>query len=86
MVSYEADAVLNKNVNKYILSPHQNIVLLFCNKGSLEGAIDTIIGTKTDLVFQNMKLILSSGIELRQSTRQHTRPWTALCKKKIDAR
>jgi hypothetical protein len=50
MVSFEAD-ILNKHVNKYILSPHQQIVRLFYDRGSLEGAIKTIIGTKYDLVF-----------------------------------
>jgi uncharacterized membrane protein (DUF106 family) len=39
---------------------HQQIVQLFCNRGSLEGAIKTIIGTKTDLVFLYMKLLLNS--------------------------
>jgi hypothetical protein len=47
--------ILIKNVNKYILSPHQQIVQLFCD---IEGAIKTIIGTKTDLVF--LYLILYS--------------------------
>jgi hypothetical protein len=58
MVSSEAD-VLNKNVNKEILSPHQQIVQLFWNRGSLEGAIKTIIATKTNLVFLYMKLLLN---------------------------
>jgi hypothetical protein len=35
---------------------HQQIVQLFCNRGSLEGAIKT----KTDLVFLYMKLLLNS--------------------------
>ena len=51
MVSSEAD-VLNKNVNKYILSPHQQIVRLFCDRG----AIKTIIGIKIDLVLLYMIL------------------------------
>ena len=59
MVSSEAD-VLNKNVNKEILFPHQQAVQLFCDRGSLEGAIKTIIGTKTDLVFLYMKYLLNS--------------------------
>ena len=46
MVSSEAD-ILNKNVNK-------QIVRLFCDMGSLEGAIKTITGTKNDLVFLYM--------------------------------
>jgi hypothetical protein len=33
---------------------------LFCDRGSLEGAIKTIIGTKTDLVFLYMKFLLNS--------------------------
>jgi hypothetical protein len=42
------------------LSPHQQAVQLFCDRGSLEGAIKTIIGTKTDLVFLYMKFLLNS--------------------------
>jgi hypothetical protein len=38
---------------------HQQIVQLFCNRGSLEGAIKTIIGAKNDLVFLYMKLLLN---------------------------
>jgi hypothetical protein len=33
---------------------------LFCDRDSLEGAIKTIIGTKTDLVFLYMKFLLNS--------------------------
>ena len=40
-----------RNVNKYMLSPHQHIVWLFCDMGSLEGSIKTIIGEKLGLVF-----------------------------------
>jgi hypothetical protein len=50
VVSFEVD-ILNRNVNKDILSPHQQIVRLFCGMDSLEGGIKTIIGTKSDLVF-----------------------------------
>jgi uncharacterized membrane protein (DUF106 family) len=41
-----------------VIVSHQQIVQ-FCNRGSLEGAIKTIIGTKTDLVFLYMKLLLN---------------------------
>jgi hypothetical protein len=42
------------------LSPHQQAVQLFCDRDSLEGAIKTIIATKTDLVFLHMKFLLNS--------------------------
>ena len=42
------------------MSLHQQIVQLFCDRGSLEGAIKTIIGTKTDLLFLYIKLLLNS--------------------------
>jgi hypothetical protein len=42
------------------LFPHQQAVQLFYDRGSLEGAIKTIIGTKTDLVFLYMKFLLNS--------------------------
>jgi hypothetical protein len=35
-------------LTKYILSPHRQIVLFSLWWGNLEGAIKTIIGTKTD--------------------------------------
>jgi hypothetical protein len=31
-------------------NPHQQIVRLFCDRGSLEGGVKTIIGTKTDFI------------------------------------
>ena len=45
-------SILNRNINKYILSTHQQIVRLFCDRGSHEGGITckTIIGTKTDFI------------------------------------
>ena len=45
-------SILHRNVNKYILSTHQQIVQLFCDRGSHEGGITckTIIGTKTDFI------------------------------------
>ena len=47
MVSSEADILIK---NRFCLPMHQ-IVQLICNRGSLEGAMEIIIGTKTDLVF-----------------------------------
>ena len=68
MVSSEAD-VLNKNVNK-IDSVSPSFVQLFCGSGSLEGAIKTIIGTKTGLlvVFLCMKLLLNSTCPMIHSS------------------
>ena len=42
---------MSRNVNKYILSTHQQIVRLFCDRGSHEGGITckTIIGTSAGL-------------------------------------
>ena len=53
-----------------ILSPHRQIVQLFCGRGSLVGAIKTIIGTKTDLlvVFLCMKLLLNSTYPMIHSS------------------
>ena len=49
-----------------ILSPHQQIIQLFCEH-SLEGAIKMIIGTKTDL-FLYMKLLLNSTCPMIHSS------------------
>jgi hypothetical protein len=38
---------------------HQQIVQLFCDRGSLEGAIKKIRGTQTDLLFLYLKLLLN---------------------------
>jgi hypothetical protein len=50
------------------LSPHQQAVQLFCDRESLEGAIKTIIGTKTDLVFLYMKFLLNSTCPMIHSS------------------
>ena len=50
-----------RNVNKKILSPHQHIVRLFCDIGSLEGGVKTIIGTNPDLVFLYKHCTVFSG-------------------------
>jgi hypothetical protein len=55
-------SILNRNVNKQILSPHQQIVRLFCDRGSLEGGVKTRIGTKTDfIVFLYKRCSVFSG-------------------------
>jgi hypothetical protein len=60
MVSSEA-GLLNKNVNKYILAPNQQIIW-FCDKGiALKAHYKTIIGAKTDLVFLYMIYTVFSG-------------------------
>jgi hypothetical protein len=41
IITNEWSSEADKNVNKKILSPHQQIIQLFC-RGSLEGAIKTI--------------------------------------------
>jgi hypothetical protein len=57
-------------LTKSIMSPHRQIVQLFCGMGGLEGAIKTIIGTKTDLpaLFLCMKLLLNSTYPMIHSS------------------
>jgi hypothetical protein len=59
---------IKQKCQQYILSLHQQIVQLFCNRGSLEGAIKTINGTKNDLVFLSIKLLLNSTCPLIHSS------------------
>jgi hypothetical protein len=58
----------NRQQIDFVSIRHQQIVQLFCNRGNLEGAIKTIIGTKTDLIFLYMKLLLNATCPMIHSS------------------